>query len=313
MSIPFQRGRFDELPERPHKAHAFQRTHERILSVTTPELGVTRAAVRVFGEGPPLFVVHGLMTSNYSWRYVYEPLGKHFTVHAPDLPGSGGSEAPLDRSYGPEALASWLGAVQGALGIRGCAAIGNSMGGYLMMLLALRDPGAMSRLVNMHSPGIPEKRLYALGALLGLPFAHDVLAWYVRRAPQRWAHRNVHYYDESLKSLEEAAEYGRPLATLPGSRAFVKHLAETMAVAGTREFVAQLEALKARGEAFPVPLLLLYAKRDPMVPPAFGERFAALIPSARLTWLSEASHFAHVDAVERFLPPVLEFLGVGAC
>jgi pimeloyl-ACP methyl ester carboxylesterase len=309
-AIPFKRGRFDELPLLPHRPHAYERTRERILSVHTPELGATRAAVRVFGSGPPLLVVHGLMTSSYSWRYVYEPLGAHFTVYAPDLPGSGKSEAPLDRSYGPEALASWLGAVQGALGIRGCPVIGNSMGGYLSMLLALSDPGAMSRLVNMHSPGLPEPRLVALGALLALPFARELLAWYVRREPERWAHRNVHYYDESLKSREEAAEYGRPLSTPAGSRAFVKHLAETMAVESTREFVTLLEARRARDEAFPVPLLLLYAESDPMVPPAFGERFAALIPSARFARLSEASHFAHVDAVERFLPPVLDFLGV---
>jgi pimeloyl-ACP methyl ester carboxylesterase len=92
----------------------------------------------------------------------------------------------------------------------------------------------------------------------------------------------------------------------------VKHLAETMAIGSTREFVASLEARRARGEAFPVPLLLLYAAQDPMVPPAFGERFEALIGGARLVRLERASHFAHVDAVERFLPPVLEFLGVRA-
>jgi pimeloyl-ACP methyl ester carboxylesterase len=308
--VPFRRGPFAELPRLPRKPHAFQRTRERIVEVHTPELGATRASVRVFGSGPPLLVVHGLMTSSYSWRYVYEPLGRHFTVYAPDLLGNGGSLAALEPSYGPAALADWLGALQGALGIRGCAVIGNSMGGYLAMWLALRDPGAMSCLVNMHSPGLPELRLGALGALLALPFARELLAWYVRRAPQRWVHRHVHYYDESLKSLEEAEEYGRPLATPEGSRAFVKHLAETMAVGATREFLALLEARRAAGERFPVPLLLLYAESDPMVPPAMGERFAELIPGARLVRLTEASHFAHVDAVERFLPPVLTFLGV---
>ena len=66
---------------------------------------------------------------------------------------------------------------------------------------------------------------------------------------------------------------------------------------------------QARGEKFPIPLLLLYAEHDPMVPPRFGEVMAARVPEAKLIWLKEASHFAHVDAVERFLPPVLEFLG----
>ena len=57
-----------------------------------------------------------------------------------------------------------------------------------------------------------------------------------------------------------------------------------------------------------MPLLLLYAERDPMVPPRFGDVFAGLIPGAKLVWLREASHFAHVDATDRFLAPVDEFL-----
>ena len=56
-----------------------------------------------------------------------------------------------------------------------------------------------------------------------------------------------------------------------------------------------------------MPLLHLYARRDPMVPPRFGPILAGLT-GANLVWLDEGSHFAHVDAVERFLPPVLEFL-----
>jgi pimeloyl-ACP methyl ester carboxylesterase len=46
-----------------------------------------------------------------------------------------------------------------------------------------------------------------------------------------------------------------------------------------------------------------------MVPARFGDVFADLIPSATLVRLPDASHFAHVDAVDRFVPPVLDFLG----
>ena len=42
-----------------------------------------------------------------------------------------------------------------------------------------------------------------------------------------------------------------------------------------------------------------------MVPPAVGTRLAALIPDAMLIWMDEASHFAHVDAPERFAAIVL--------
>jgi pimeloyl-ACP methyl ester carboxylesterase len=305
--LPFVRGRFEDLPERPRLPHPYFETRAESVPVETKSLGRMRAHVRVHGAGPALLLVHGLMTSSYSWRYVLEPLGRRFTLYVPDLPGAGRSDRPLERAYSPEALSEWLGALQRALGIRGERVIGNSMGGYLCIRLALSDPEAISRLVNVHSPGVPEARLYALGAALALPGARALLSRWIRRQPLRWAHANVHYWDESLKSLEEAHEYGDPLATPEGARAFIKYLDETMAVGPIRELQQQLLARQTRGEAFPVPLLHLYARRDPMVPPRFGEIMAERT-GAEIVWLEQASHFMHVDAVERFLPPVIAFL-----
>jgi pimeloyl-ACP methyl ester carboxylesterase len=308
LDRPFVRGRFEDLPDRPRIPHPYFETKAESVPVETKSLGPMRAHVRVHGSGPPLLLVHGLMTTSYSWRYVLEPLGRHFTLYVPDLPGAGRSERPLEGAYGPEALVEWLAALQRVLGIRGERVIGNSMAGYLCMRLALADPESMSRLVNVHSPGVPEARLHALGALLALPGARAVLSRWIRREPLRWAHANVHYWDESLKSLEEAHEYGDPLATTDGRLAFIKYLDETMAVGPIRDFQRLLITRQARGELFPVPLLHIYARRDPMVPPRFGQILAERTGSS-IVWLEQASHFAHVDAVERFLPPVLAFLG----
>jgi pimeloyl-ACP methyl ester carboxylesterase len=189
--VPFRRGRFEELPERPCVPHPYFETDIEHVQVATPAFGTLKAHVRVHGSGPPLLLVHGLMTSSYSWRYVLEPLGRHFTVYAPDLPGAGRSQPAL--SYHPQACADWIGALQRALGIRGCRVIGNSMGGYLCMRLALGDPDAIGRLVNVHSPGVPEARLVLLRAALAIPGVQAALAWRVQRDPLRWAHSNVHY------------------------------------------------------------------------------------------------------------------------
>lgn len=306
---PFRRGRFESLPERPRLPHPYFATEAMTLAL--PDLGglgPMSVHVRRHGSGPPLLLVHGLMTSSYSWRYVFDRLGAHFTCYAPDLPANGRSDAPMDAPYTPETLARWLAAVQEALGIRGCAVIGNSMGGYLAMTLALADPGAMSRLVNVHSPGVPELRLDALRVALALPGVRSVLARVIGRDPLRWAHRHVHYWDESLKSLEEAREYGGPLSTPEGARGLVKYLAETMHTGPMRAFQRALTERRAAGAGFPVPLQLVYAERDPMVPPRHGATFAERIPGATLVTLSEASHFAHVDATDRFLDVALPFL-----
>jgi len=45
-----------------------------------------------------------------------------------------------------------------------------------------------------------------------------------------------------------------------------------------------------------------------MVPPKIGEDLYQLIPNAKMIWLEESSHFAHVDSTEELVEPILEFL-----
>ncbi len=310
MGQPFVRGRFEALPDVPRLPHPFFQTPLRRVLVHAAGWPPFTATVRVTGNGPPLLLVHGLMTSAYSWRYVLEGLGKHFTLYIPDLPGGGGSDAVADVAYTPAALAQVLLALQRALNIEGCACVANSMGGYLAMVTQLEAPTAFSRLVVVHAPAVPRFRYDALRAAWKVPGTRALFRGLVRWDPERFAFKNVHYWDETLKSLEEAREYAAPLKTDAGLESFRRYLADTMDAGALRAFHRTLVKRKSAGQRWPVPLLLLYARRDPMVPPETGPMLHALIPDATLTILDDASHFAHVDAVERFLPPVLAFLGV---
>jgi pimeloyl-ACP methyl ester carboxylesterase len=180
--------------------------------------------------------------------------------------------------------------------------------GYLCMRQALADPDTFSRLVNIHSPAFPMARLRALHLALSLPGAEAALGWWVRRDTTRWAHENVHYYDETLKSLEEAREYGDPLAIPEGTRAFISYLRDVMRPNGFAEFIATLEQRKVKGQSFPVPLQLIYSRHDPLVPPTVGDKLAALVAEAPLHWLDRSSHFAHVDTPAEVTALVFDFL-----
>jgi len=298
---PFQQLTVAELPERPHRPHPYFDLPGEEVVVPCP-WGPVRTHLRRAGSGPPLLLLHGLMTAGYSWRYVIEPLGEHFSLYIVDLPCAGRSEK-TQRGTTPEDVSAWLSALVDTLGVRGAAVIGNSMGGYLSMGWALDDPGAMSRLVNLHSPGFVEPRLYALHHLMGLPGTRRLLRALIASDPRRWVQRNVHYYDESLKSLEELDEYAAPLLGRDGAAAFARVLRDSMSPYAMKDFQRRL-----RGETFPIPLQLVYAAQDPVVPPGYGERFVKLVPEAELVQLAEGSHFAHVDAPEAFCEAVLPFL-----
>ncbi|MBS2022942.1 MAG: alpha/beta hydrolase [Deltaproteobacteria bacterium] len=301
---PFQQLPYADVPDVPRLPHRYFETAQRHVLVPSRHFGEVGVHTRTHGRGPPLVLIHGFMTTSYSWRYMLDLLGAHFTLHLPDLVGAGRSDKP-DRSYGPEELASFIGEWMRAAGVHGAPVLGNSLGGYLSMRLALQDPKAISRLVNLHSPGLPTGRMWALKVLSSLiPFKHEVVRGLVWRDPARWVHKNVHYFDESLKSRQEHTEYAAPLRTSEGVRAFSRMLFETVDVSEMSRF---RERLRALGGKFPIPLQLLYADRDPMVPPAVGDTLHALLPQAEFVRISHTSHFAHVDTPALVAEKVLPF------
>lgn len=334
---PFARVPFDQLPATPRRPHPFLGLPRRDVVVRLPEgplrLRVTDVApaasapspatratrrkrpvggsspvpgpLESTGDDPPaLLLVHGLMTSSYSFRYVVGPLvDAGFRVIVPDLPGAGESDAPARCDVGT--LAASMRALLDTLGLERAAVIGNSMGGYVMMQLALDAPERVTTLVQVHGPAFPLPRLRALALAFRAPGSRALLARLVARDPERWVHRNVHYFDETLKSREEAQIYGAPLRTDEGRRAFVSWMADGLDPDDLSRFAARLRALDG---SFPVPLQLLYARTDPMVPPEVGRRLGALLPGAEQVWLEGSSHFAHVDTPRAFLAAVLPFL-----
>lgn len=301
---PFEQLPFAEVPDMPRLPHPYFDAEQRRVTVRSSHFGTVQMHVSVYGEGPPLLLLHGLMTASYSFRYVMDELARHYTLYIPDLIGGGRSDKP-DTSYGPDDLARSVGELMRELGIWGAPAIGNSMGGYLLMRLALLEPTAMSRLVNLHSPGLPTARMQTLSVVSAFPPAFEgVVGALVRLNPERWVHTNVHYYDETLKSREEHREYAGALTSQGGIIGLARHLSDTLSVREMRRFEDKLKGL----DRFPIPLLLVYARQDKMVPPVVGERLARLIPDARIEWLEEASHFAHVDAPDAFLRAALPFL-----
>jgi len=97
---------FDDLPRCPRLAHPYYEADTEDVEVDSAAFG--RVGVRVVSYGrrdaPPLLLVHGLMTSSYSWRYLLEPLADRFRMIAPDLSGSGRSDRLPVRAHSPRAL-----------------------------------------------------------------------------------------------------------------------------------------------------------------------------------------------------------------
>lgn len=125
----------------------------------------------VVGDGPPVLLLHGSLSSRRAWRPVLEALAARRTVIAPDFPGFGDTPART----GVATAAAWAHVAAELLDERGVervAVAGHSMGGWTALELAklgrVRDVLALAPagLWARRSPALTDLRLN-LGRTLG--------------------------------------------------------------------------------------------------------------------------------------------------
>ena len=111
----------------------------------------------VGGAGPPLVLLHGWPQTAMAWAPVAPALAAAgYTVIAPDLPGTGGSDEP-SAGYGKDEQASLLRELVAALGHPGpVRVVGHDIGGMVAFSWARQFPQDVERLVlvDLALPGL---------------------------------------------------------------------------------------------------------------------------------------------------------------
>ncbi|ROO83480.1 pimeloyl-ACP methyl ester carboxylesterase [Actinocorallia herbida] len=101
--------------------------------------------VRLFytDDGPRdadvLLLVHGMGADSHDWVWHLPDLAGDFRVIAPDLRGHGYSSVP-DKGNVPREMAEDLAALLGRLGVARVVAVGHSLGGQVVSVLAVEHP-----------------------------------------------------------------------------------------------------------------------------------------------------------------------------
>jgi len=107
----------------------------------------------VGGEGPPLVLVHGLGGAASNWTELAPLLRERFRLLVPDLPGHGGSTA-LPAVSGLEPFADRVAIVAEREGMLPAPVVGHSLGGMVVLRLALRRPDAVEAVVLASAAGL---------------------------------------------------------------------------------------------------------------------------------------------------------------
>jgi pimeloyl-ACP methyl ester carboxylesterase len=113
----------------------------------------SRIRYLVAGEGEPLVLVHGLGGAASNWLALAPLLLQGRRVLVPELPGHGDSE-PLPAAANLNAYADRLGLVAEREGFSEAGVVGHSLGGAIVLRLAIRRPDLVGRLVLAGAAGI---------------------------------------------------------------------------------------------------------------------------------------------------------------
>ncbi|MCW2970090.1 MAG: alpha/beta hydrolase fold protein [Solirubrobacterales bacterium] len=253
-----------------------------------------RVAYRELGTGPPLALLHSAMLSHKEWEPAVEQLADRFRVVLPDLPLHGDSEDRTGHPYTIDWFAEVLGGFAAeVLGPRPLMA-GHDAGAEILMHAVLTGRLRPKRLVLMpnrlHAPA-PRPVLRAAWrttARAAVVPGLDRLLSYGTRAvftPQRARLLSV-------RSNPAAGDLVRhAFADVPGNSSLARSWAKC-ARAWPRGAQRHLLELYPRLD---MPVLLLWADRDPLYPLAAAEEALALLPHGQLRVLESTGFLMAYD------------------
>lgn len=242
------------------------------------------------GQGSPLLLLHGLGGSHEMWLPIVPDLARSYRVIAGDHRGHGASDKPRGQYTVRLFSDDWL-ALMDALKINRAHVLGLSMGGAIAMRLGVEAPQRVSSLILVDTWAHPHPDFLALlRQRLEKLAAGDLAAYAEVAIPQVYSPRFIHAHPQAM------AEYRARVA-----RANPDSLRSAIGACMSHDMQGALARIQA-------PTLVIVGSEDRLVPPFHSEYIQRAIPKASLRVIEESGHIPHLEAPERFLKVVREFL-----
>ncbi len=264
-----------------------------------------RVSYRTAGEGPVVLLIHGITGDSRQWNETIPQLADRYTVVAPDLLGHGQSAKPRgDYSLG--AYAASLRDLLIVLGHRGATVVGHSLGGGIAMQFSYEYPVFCERLVLVDSGGLG-KEVHPLLRAAALPGAELALPLLAHSRVLRVGEAIGQALDRlGLELGHDMAEMTRGYASLGDAearRAFLHTVRAVIDLDGQR-----VDATDRLYLAQMIPTLILWGRRDPLIPVEHAAVAHRGIPGSRLEIFDDAGHFPHVEEPVRFARLIIDFI-----
>ncbi len=251
-------------------------------------------------------LLHGSFLSLRSWRMVFDELAENATVLAFDRPAFGYTSRPLPSkatgvSYTPEAQSDLIIALIKKLGFSKAVLVGNSTGGTLALLCALRYPQHVDGVVladamiysgyaTSEVPAFMKPAMKAMTPLFSRLMKFLITRLYDRNIRGFW-HNKGRLGDDILAAFRSDLMHGN------WSRAFWELFLETHHL-----------RLESRLKTMSLPSLVITGEHDLTVKTEESIRLARELPGSELVVVPDCGHLPHEEQPEAFLVAVRKFL-----
>ncbi len=232
-------------------------------------------------DRPAVVLLHGMLGDLSNWTSTIECLSQNgFRVYAPELPVY---DMPM-RKTNVDGLVDHVDEFIHQLDLAPCVLVGNSLGGHVALLMALRQPEDVAALVLAGASGIYEVDM-------GTSTMRRRDREFIRERAARTFYDPAHATDELVdEMLALVNNRSRALRLLRMARS------------------AQSETVTESLKRIDSPTLLVWGADDQITPPDVAHEFQSRLGNAELEFIDKCGHAPMIERPQNFNEITLEFL-----
>jgi pimeloyl-ACP methyl ester carboxylesterase len=232
------------------------------------------------GQGAPLILLHGLFGTLDNFKYLIKDFGKSYNIIAPIMPVL---ELPL-RQVSVAGLVDFMVEFIAFKKIGKFHVLGNSLGGHIALLYALKEPSHVSSIILTGSSGLYEKAM-------GTTFPRREDKEYIRKKIQSTFYDPASASDAMIDEVFAAVnDRGKVIRAISMAKSALRH-----------NLSDKLGEIK-------IPTLLIWGKQDAITPPFVGEKFKELMSESTLFFIDKCGHAPMLEKPVEFNKYLTDFL-----
>lgn len=238
---------------------------------------------------PTVILLHGLGGNTSNWIFTTPAIAANYHVLVPDQIGFGKSDKPLIK-YRVGTYVDFLDKFMAELKIEHATLVGNSLGGWVAALTAIKYPNRVDKLVLADAAGLK-------------PSTVDIAQIYALNYSTRDELRLIAplvFYNTALFASDAAIDQAMTARLTAGDGNTIDSLIES--IRRGEDF------LNGRMGSIKKPTLIVWGKQDGLIKLADGELMKRDIAGSELVVFDKCGHVPQIEKAADFNKTVLAFL-----